>query len=164
VRDQFTKPSIIDVVSRYVTLRRSGKEFIGLCPIHTGKIPSFKVNDEKGVFYCHACHVGGDLITFIKKIEGVDFKGAISILGLSNLPRQTSADIKKRKILTEASRNLTSWALNMAERVGSRIREIGQREYMATKVLNELDSADKELLRGEIERAVKSGGQEGTDF
>ncbi len=153
--DLAAKPSIIEVVGRYVDLRRSGKELTGLCPFHTEKTPSFTVNEEKGFFYCHGCHEGGDAIRFIEKIENVDFKGAIEILGFDNQPRPTRTEIKKRQILERASRNLTVWALNVAERVGSRMREVGQREYRATKVLNELDSADREFLQNELERASR---------
>jgi len=153
--DLVAKPSISEVAGRYVELRRSGKELTGLCPFHTEKTPSFSVNEEKGLFYCHGCGEGGDVIGFIEKIENVDFKGAIEILGFDNQPRSTRTEIKKRQILERASRNLTVWALNVAERVGSRMREVGQREYKATKVLNELDSADRELLQNELERASR---------
>jgi len=153
--DRMTKPSLSEVVGRYVDLRRSGKELTGLCPLHSEKTPSFYVNEDKGTFYCHGCGEGGDVIGFIEKIENVDFKGAIEILGLDNQPRPTRTEIKKRQILERASRNLTVWALNVAERVGSRMREVGQREYMATKVLNELDSADREFSQNELERASR---------
>lgn len=53
------KFSITEVVGRYVNLRKRGKEFTGLCPFHSEKTPSFTVNEEKGLFYCHGCHQGG---------------------------------------------------------------------------------------------------------
>ena len=59
--------------------------------------------------------------------------------------------LSKRELVRQVSKNFTAWALGMAERVGSRMREIGQRGYMATKVLDELDSADKEILENEVE-------------
>jgi len=145
------QPSIVEVISRYTSLRRSGKEYTGLCPFHSEKTPSFTVNEEKCVFYCHGCGEGGDCIAFIMKIEGRTFKEALSLLGYDNQPQQTSAEIKRQQLIRDTSRNLTAWGLDMAERVGSLIRETGQREYMVTKVLNEFDSADKEILQNEVE-------------
>ena len=60
---------IIDVVGEFVTLQQHGHEFWGLCPFHAEKTPSFAVNPAKELFYCHGCHVGGDVITFIQKIR-----------------------------------------------------------------------------------------------
>lgn len=149
------KPSITEVVSRYTSLRRHGKQLVGLCPFHGDKTPSLSVNEDKGVFHCFGCGEGGDVFTFVQKIEGIDFKEALAHLGFDNQRRPNRAEIKERQILERASRNLTAWALDMAERVGSLMREVGQREYMATKVLNELDSADKKFLQDEIERASR---------
>jgi len=149
------RPDILSVISDYVPLRKSGREYSGLCVFHPEKTPSFYVNEDKGTFFCHGCHEGGDVITFIQKIEGLDFKGAIAHLGLDDQPRQTSAEITQRRIQESARRNLMVWVLDMAERVGSLIRESDQREYMATKVLNELDSADEKFLQNEIERTSR---------
>ena len=151
--NQTERPSILDVVSQYVPLRRTGKEYTGLCPFHSENTPSFTVNEDKGVFHCFGCGEGGDVIRFVEKIKNVDFKEAIAHLGLTEETRPTPTEITKRKLQERARRNLTAWVLDMSERVGSLIREVGQREYMVTKVLYELDSADKEFLRIEIERA-----------
>lgn len=81
------RPSITDVISQYVTLRKSGREFWALCPFHEEKTPSFAVNEEKGVFHCHGCGAGGDAITFVQTIEGIDFKTAAKRLGISSSNR-----------------------------------------------------------------------------
>ena len=91
--------NIVEVVSCHVDLRRQGKELTGRCPLHKEKTPSFTVNEERGVFYCHGCHEGGDVITFIQKIVGLDFKGAIAYLGITEETRLTRAKIKKREEL-----------------------------------------------------------------
>ena len=62
---------IVDLISEYVTLRRHGREFQGLCPFHSERTPSFSVNPEKGFWYCHGCHEGGDKVSFLAKIEGI---------------------------------------------------------------------------------------------
>ena len=71
---------IVEVVSQYVHLKRSGRNFFGLCPFHNEKSPSFSVSPDKQIFHCFGCGVGGNSITFISKIEGVGFKEAIEIL------------------------------------------------------------------------------------
>ncbi|MFA5942457.1 MAG: DNA primase [Candidatus Paceibacterota bacterium] len=72
--------SIMDIVSPYVKLNRAGKSIVGLCPFHKEKTPSFHVSTERGTWHCFGCGVGGDGFSFIEKIEGVDFKGALHIL------------------------------------------------------------------------------------
>lgn len=74
------KLSIIDVVSPYVKLTKAGKYWKGLSPFNKEKTPSFYVNPERGSYYCFSSGQGGDAFTFIEKMEGVDFKGALKIL------------------------------------------------------------------------------------
>lgn len=73
--------TLSDVVKQYVQLKRSGSSktrWVGLCPFHTERTPSFVVNDEDGGFFkCFGCGEGGDLLKFIQRIEGVDFKAAL---------------------------------------------------------------------------------------
>lgn len=71
---------ITDVVSGYVNLRRSGRNMVGLCPFHGEKTPSFNVYPESGSFYCFGCGVGGDVITFIRRIENLDYMEAVRFL------------------------------------------------------------------------------------
>ncbi|MBU6214415.1 DNA primase [Patescibacteria group bacterium] len=72
--------SIQDIISPYVKLARAGKSLVGLCPFHKEKTPSFHVSPERGSWHCFGCGEGGDGFSFIEKIEGVDFKGALKIL------------------------------------------------------------------------------------
>ena len=71
---------IVDVISQYVILKRSGRNFFGLCPFHKEKSPSFCVSPDKQIFHCFGCGAGGNVIHFVSKIENADFKEAISIL------------------------------------------------------------------------------------
>lgn len=73
------KLDIADVVSEYVQLKQSGRNKFGLCPFHKEKTPSFSVNSELGIFKCFGCQQSGDVISFIEKIEGVDFPQALDI-------------------------------------------------------------------------------------
>ena len=72
--------NIQDVIAPYVKLHRSGRSLVGLCPFHKEKSPSFHVSPERGTWHCFGCGEGGDGFSFIEKIEGVDFKGALKLL------------------------------------------------------------------------------------
>ncbi|HYF28916.1 MAG TPA: DNA primase [Candidatus Paceibacterota bacterium] len=74
------KLTITDVVGQYVKLTRAGRYMRGLSPFNKEKTPSFFVNPERGSYYCFSSSQGGDMFTFIEKMEGVDFKGALKIL------------------------------------------------------------------------------------
>ena len=65
------------VVARKVKLKAHGKEFHGLCPFHNEKTPSFTVNDQKGFYHCFGCGAHGDIITFLMKNEGLEFKESV---------------------------------------------------------------------------------------
>ena len=96
---------IVDVVSGYVTLKRSGRNFFGLCPFHNEKSPSFSVSPEKQIFHCFGCGAGGNVIHFVSKIEGLDFKDTLELLAnrigmelpsLDNYEDDKTAKLKKR--------------------------------------------------------------------
>ncbi len=72
---------IVEVVEGYTTLRKSGSNFSGKCPIHNDKTPSMVVYPDNQSWHCFGCNKGGDVIRFIQSVEGTDFKGAIAILG-----------------------------------------------------------------------------------
>ena len=71
---------IVDVISQYISLKRSGRNYFGLCPFHNEKSPSFSVSPDKQIFHCFGCGVGGNVISFISNIEGIGFKEAIEVL------------------------------------------------------------------------------------
>src|SRR5512143_3100487 len=72
--------SIVEVVSGYVTLKKAGRNHIGLCPFHTEKTPSFTVNDERGLFHCFGCGAGGTVFTFVMRIDRIGFVEAVENL------------------------------------------------------------------------------------
>jgi DNA primase len=72
--------NIQDIIAPYMKLTRAGRSLVGLCPFHKEKTPSFHVSPERGTWHCFGCGLGGDGFTFIEKIEGVDFKGALKFL------------------------------------------------------------------------------------
>jgi DNA primase len=133
----FCKPSIVEVVEDFIHLRRAGKEHTGLCPFHAEKTASFFVNEDKGLFYCHGCHVGGDVIKFIELIENVSFKEACAILKLETYkPKPRPHRAQAEKIVT--------WARAMSQRLGAALRDIGGEIYICSIARKQAD-ADKEL-------------------
>lgn len=87
---------IVEIIAPYVELKQAGKSLKGKSPFTNEKTPSFYVSPERGMYYCFSTNQGGDIFTFIEKMEGVDFKGALKILadkaGIELVPE----DPKKR--------------------------------------------------------------------
>jgi len=71
---------IVDVVSEYVKLKKSGKNYFGLCPFHAEKSPSFSVASDKQIFFCFGCGAGGNVLHFISRIENLEFTEAVKML------------------------------------------------------------------------------------
>lgn len=121
------KTDIEDVISTYVTLKRRGATLVGLCPFHNEKTPSFTVYPATQSFYCFGCGAGGDAITFLKKIENLDYLDAVKTLaqraGLQ-MPQEgfdDSLSKRRRRILEmnrEAARFYHSVLLSPAGKVG----------------------------------------------
>ena len=71
---------VVDVISQYVHLTRKGRNYFGLCPFHNEKSPSFSVSPDKQIFHCFGCGVGGNVITFVSQIEGLNFVETVQML------------------------------------------------------------------------------------
>ena len=80
IEEVISQNDIVEVVSEYVTLKKSGRNYMGLCPFHREKSPSFCVSMDKQIFKCFGCSEGGNVITFIMKIENLDFWDAVEML------------------------------------------------------------------------------------
>ncbi len=74
--------NVLDVVGRYVALKKRGRNYVGLCPFHTEKTPSFTVNPEKQIFHCFGCGVGGNVFRFIMRHENLSFVDTVKRLAL----------------------------------------------------------------------------------
>ena len=75
------KNDILDVVSEYVKLEKRGRNYIGLCPFHDEKTPSFSVSEDKQICHCFGCKKGGNVFQFIQEIKGISFVDAVRELG-----------------------------------------------------------------------------------
>ena len=71
------RASVVEVVSDYVTLKKIGRNYVGLCPFHSEKTPSFTVNDEKGIFHCFSCKAGGSVFNFLIQHDHLSFPEAV---------------------------------------------------------------------------------------
>lgn len=95
---------IVDVISQYMHLKRSGRNFFGLCPFHNEKSPSFSVSPDKQIFHCFGCGVGGNVITFVSKIEGMNFIETVKMLAERaniQLPTLENSGDRQKEILKD---------------------------------------------------------------
>lgn len=93
--------NILDVVGSYVSLKKKGKRYWACCPFHQEKTPSFSVSQEDGLYYCFGCHAGGDVFSFVEKMENLSFTEAVERLAEAahlELPQaEVSPEEKRRK-------------------------------------------------------------------
>lgn len=98
-----SKNDIVDIVSQYVVLKRTGRNYMGLCPFHKEKSGSFCVSPDKQIFHCFGCGVGGNVFHFISKIENLNFKESVEMLanraGVELPVSSNSAEDDKRERL-----------------------------------------------------------------
>jgi DNA primase len=104
--------NIVDIVSEIVHLKKTGKNFVGLCPFHSEKTPSFTVSPEKQIFYCFGCGAGGNVFSFLMKNQGLGFPEAARSLAnrygieipVQNLTPEQKKRIGERESLLEINR------------------------------------------------------------
>lgn len=101
---------VVDVISDYVRLTQSGQNFKGLCPFHGEKTPSFMAHREKQIWHCFGCGEGGDIFSFVQKIENVDFSEALEILA-----RKAHIELKKVNPSEISQRQKVFHALELAQ-------------------------------------------------
>lgn len=106
IDEVLSRNDLVDVVGNYVTLKRNGTDYVGLCPFHREKTPSFHISSDKQLFYCFGCGSGGNIIDFVSKIENLDFVDTIKFLaeraGITLEEEVYSPEIQKRHDKREA--------------------------------------------------------------
>lgn len=136
-----SRVDIVELASEYLTLKKAGRNFIGLCPFHQEKTASFTVNREKQIFYCFGCGEGGNVITFLMKIADKTFPEAIKDLAEKAgviLPQQSMhKEIREKDRLRESITNLNlraaqHFARNLFSPLGK-----DAREYLANRGISE---------------------------
>jgi DNA primase len=106
---------LVAIASQHLQLKKVGRRFTGLCPFHSEKTPSFSVNAEEGLYYCFGCGAKGDVITFVREMEHLDFAGAVEWLAaksgitLHYDSRQEGEGRSRRTKLVEAMEAAVAW-------------------------------------------------------
>ncbi|HSL90274.1 MAG TPA: DNA primase [Ignavibacteriaceae bacterium] len=135
--------NVVDIISEYVPLRKRGKNYIGLCPFHNEKTPSFTVSDDKQIFHCFGCHAGGNVFKFIMDYKKISFVESIQELaeqlGITleydegTSPEKQSEQEELYDINTEAARYFSNNLLNDPE--GEIARQYFQNRNIKPQIL-----------------------------
>ena len=136
------RSSILEVVSDYVTLKKTGKNYKGLCPFHSEKTPSFMVNEEKQIFHCFRCGEGGDVFTFLMKVGHFSFPEAVEELakryGVKLPARELTVTQKKEMAKREALFQINQIALEYFHDLLTKRREGEEgRKYLSQRGISQ---------------------------
>ncbi|MGE5485637.1 MAG: DNA primase [Ignavibacteriales bacterium] len=125
---------IVEVISRYVSLKKAGKYYMGLCPFHLEKTPSFAVSPERQVFHCFGCQTGGDVFAFLMKRENISFPEAVRELaeraGIRIPEAREDPEDSKRRAQKESVLHTLEWATSFFQRALERPEGGRAREYI----------------------------------
>ena len=135
--------NIVDVIGQYVTLKRKGTTYFGLCPFHREKTPSFAVSETKQVYHCFGCHNGGTVIQFLQNIENISFREALETLAERariELPKvqDTYYDIKqekKKEMAYKINEMASNYFMKSLVDVNDKTNKLAQ-EYVKKRKLN----------------------------
>ena len=150
---------IVDVISQYVTLKRSGRNFFGLCPFHKEKSPSFSVSPDRQYYHCFGCHKGGDVFNFISEVEKVSFREALEILaerGRIELPKVNDEEFNKKQYVKDKMYKINSeTTMFYHERLYKPLAKIAQNYVKQRKLDNATLKAFKIGYSGEFNELYK---------
>lgn len=131
IREIRERANILEVIGDFVSLKKSGKNYLGLCPFHAERTPSFTVNEEKGIFHCFGCGIGGNVFSFLMRINNQSFPEAVKTLA------------QRYGIL------LPSKELTAAERAQKNLREkLLEINELAAKFYHQILTSEKEGEEG----------------
>ena len=132
---------IVEIIGSFVPLKRAGTNFLGLCPFHKEKTPSFNVNPSKQIFHCFGCHKGGDVFTFIREFENLNFLESVQRLAeraqipidFEMTPGQREEGSLKQKLRTLHEQVAKHWEMILANDANAQIA----RDYLARRGVSE---------------------------
>jgi len=137
---------IVDLISGYVSLKKAGKNHVGLCPFHSEKTPSFSVNPDKQIFHCFGCGVGGDALKFLELQEGLTFPDAVKQLAnRSGITLPADNEFRKDKKTEDEHAALLSIVAEAAEYFRKELEGpagVTARAYLAKRGVSEAASRD----------------------
>ncbi len=138
VQELLSQIDIVDIISHYLTLKQSGRNFVALCPFHPEKTPSFVVSPEKQIFKCFGCGVGGNAITFVQQYENLSFFEAVKrvaeIAGVE-LPREAFEEDSSAVQIEEAGLQAAKYFHSQLSRVENYLSQRGVSRETAEKFL-----------------------------
>ena len=158
---------IVDVVSDYLSLKKTGTNFKGLCPFHNEKTSSFVVSQDKQIFHCFGCHEGGDAISFLMKIEHLSFPEALILLaektGIKlDFAKQSNYDSGKND-LYEVNNRVADYYHNFLLKSTQAAKALAylQKRDLSSNVINNFklgfaDDSFDSLLRVSIKNRINS--------
>lgn len=119
VSEILEKNDIVDVISQYMNLKKRGRNYVGLCPFHSEKTPSFSVSQDKQLFYCFGCGEGGNVSTFIQKIERMNYPESLRFLAeragieiKENLSEKETEKAKRKQLLIKINKEAARFYYN----------------------------------------------------
>ena len=156
---------IVDIISQYVHLKRSGRNFFGLCTFHNEKSPSFSVSPDKQIFHCFGCGVGGNVFTFLTKIEGISFVEAVQTLAeRSNIQLPTlenNQDSKREELKAKVYKVNEFTAQFYHENLYKPESKIAQEYIKKRKLTNETLKSFRLGFSGKFDELYKALRKEG---
>jgi len=163
LREIHARVDIATFIAQYVPLRKRGNDLVGLCPFHNEKTPSFHVHPDRGFFKCFGCGVGGDVISFVQKREGVPFNDAVRMLaqkaGVELEPESPQAARMRgeRETIFEANRLAAAFfARTLASAAGAKARAYLERRGFSAETVSRFGlgyaPASWDGLVGELQR------------
>jgi len=136
VREVRERAPILEVISDYMSLRKSGANYQGLCPFHGEKSPSFNVNPARGIFHCFGCGAGGNVVTFVMRMEGMNFPAAVKFLA-----KRVGVDIPERPLTRDEKRKVDEQELLYG------INELAAQFYRRVLETDEAGAAGRSYLQ-----------------
>ncbi|MBJ6724869.1 DNA primase [Geomesophilobacter sediminis] len=144
VREVRERASIVEVISEYMSLKKSGSNYQGLCPFHGEKTPSFNVNPARGIFHCFGCGTGGNVVTFVMRMEGMNFPSAVKFLA-----KRVGVEIPERPLSRDEKRQMDE-----AE-ILYRVNELAGEFYQQVLSTDEAGEAGRSYLKGRgVDRTI----------
>ncbi|MEN2984857.1 MAG: DNA primase [Dictyoglomaceae bacterium] len=144
VDDVKQRINIVDIIGRYVNLKKSGKNFVGLCPFHSERTPSFYVSPEKGLYHCFGCGASGDVFSFIMNYRNISFMNALEELAQEvglELPKISKKETQEFNIFLEIIKETANfYSIYLKSKYG-----IEGREYLRKRNIKP-QTQDKFLL------------------
>ena len=158
---------IVDVISQYVHLKRSGRNYFGLCPFHNEKSPSFSVSPDKQIFHCFGCGVGGNVFSFVSKIEGLGFIETVQMLAERanvQLPTlQNSGDSLREELKEKVNKINEFTAEYYHQNLYKPNAKLGQEYVKKRQLTNETLKAFKIGFSGKFDELYKELKNQGFD-